>query len=227
MALTAYIGKIVAEEITTDALYAAFAELIVLKAGTITADNIQTDALAAELARITVLSCGSATFDRATVQHLVSEAMNLEYGVAGQVFIKNLAVEYAQMIGATIGNPSSAGAREGASALTASAYCAEYGIELTAGHYDQLREFYEQGITDDMLRYAVDESVANSKPGWAYVRKCVDAWISKGYKTLDQVKAAKKAEAPKGCQDPPNKPPDRDAPPAPKPRFFSEGWDKK
>ena len=104
VALTAHIGEIVAGKITTDALYAAFAELIALKAGTITADNITTDSLAAELARITVLSCGSATFDRATVQHLVSEAMNLEYGVAGQVFIKNLAVEYAQMIGATIGN---------------------------------------------------------------------------------------------------------------------------
>ena len=104
VALTAHIGEIVAGEITTDALYAAFAELIALKAGTITADNITTDSLAAELARITVLSCGSATFDRATVTHLVSEAMNLEYGVAGQVFIKNLAVEYAQMIGATIGN---------------------------------------------------------------------------------------------------------------------------
>ena len=104
VALTAHIGEIVAGEITTDALYAAFAELIALKAGTITADNITTDALAAELARITVLSCGSATFDRATVTHLVSEAMNLEYGVAGQVFIRNLAVEYAQMIGATIGN---------------------------------------------------------------------------------------------------------------------------
>lgn len=104
VALTAHIGEIVAGEITTDALYAAFAELIALKAGTITADNITTDSLAAELARITVLSCGSATFDRATVKHLVSEAMNLEYGVAGQVFIKNLAVEYAQMVGATIGN---------------------------------------------------------------------------------------------------------------------------
>ena len=104
VALTAHIGEIVAGEITTDALYAAFAELIALKAGTITADNISTDSLAAELARITVLSCGSATFDRATVTHLVSEAMNLEYGVAGQVFIKNLAVEYAQMVGATIGN---------------------------------------------------------------------------------------------------------------------------
>ena len=93
-----------AGEITTDALYAAFAELIALKAGTFTADNITTDSLAAELARITVLSCGSATFDKATIQHLVAEAMNLEYGVAGQVFIKNLAVEYAQMVGATIGN---------------------------------------------------------------------------------------------------------------------------
>lgn len=120
-----------------------------------------------------------------------------------------------------------AGAREGNSGMPAAAYCAEYGIELTAGHYDQLREFYEQGITDDMLRYAVDESVANSKPGWAYVRKCVDAWIIKGFKTLDEVKAAKKAEGSKGNQDPPGKPPDRDAPPAPKPRFFSEGWNKK
>ena len=104
VALTAHINEIVAGKITTDALYAAFAELIALKAGTITADNITTDTLAAELARITVLSCGSATFDRATVTHLVSEAMNLEFGVAGQVFIRNLAVEYAQMIGATIGN---------------------------------------------------------------------------------------------------------------------------
>lgn len=104
VALTAHIDEIVAGEITTDALYAAFAELIALKAGTITADNISTDSLAAELARITVLSCGSATFDKATIQHLVAEAMNLEYGVAGQVFIKNLAVEYAQMVGATIGN---------------------------------------------------------------------------------------------------------------------------
>ena len=104
VALTAHIGEIVAGKVTTDALYAAYAEMIALKAGTITADNITTDTLAAELARITVLSCGSATFDRATVKHLVSEAMNLEYGVAGQVFIRNLAVEYAQMIGATIGN---------------------------------------------------------------------------------------------------------------------------
>ena len=104
VALTAHINEIVAGKLTTDALYAAYADLIALKAGTITADNIETDALAAELARITVLAAGSASFDRATIQHLVAQAMNLEFGVAGQVFIKNLAVEYAQMVGATIGN---------------------------------------------------------------------------------------------------------------------------
>lgn len=102
-ALTARIQDIAAEKLTTDELYAAYAEMIALKVGTITADNIQTDSLAAELARITVLAAGTAEFDRATIQHLVAAAMNLEYGTAGQVFIKNLAVEYAQMVGATIG----------------------------------------------------------------------------------------------------------------------------
>ena len=102
-ALTARIQEIVAQKLTTDELYAAYAEMITLKVGSITASNIQTDALAAELARITVLAAATATFDKATIQHLVAAAMNLEYGVAGQVFIKNLAVEYAQMIGATIG----------------------------------------------------------------------------------------------------------------------------
>jgi len=102
-ALTARIQEIVAQKLTADELYASYADLIALKAGTINADNIETDALAAELARITVLAAGTATFDKATIQHLVAQAMNLEYGVAGQVFIQNLAVEYAQMVGAAIG----------------------------------------------------------------------------------------------------------------------------
>lgn len=102
-ALTARIQDIVSEKLTTDELYAAYAEMLALKVGSITADNIKTDALAAELARITVLTAGTADFDRATVQHLVAQALNLEFGTAGQVFIKNLAVEYAQMVGAAIG----------------------------------------------------------------------------------------------------------------------------
>ena len=102
--MEATIRKITAETITTDTLVANMAKLFSLKVSQITAEDIETDELAAELARITVLICGSASFDKATIKHLVADAMNLEYGVAGQVFIKNLAVEYAQMVGATIGN---------------------------------------------------------------------------------------------------------------------------
>ena len=106
-AITALIGRfgeISTGKLTADALYTAYGEMLKLVATEITADNIETDELAAELARITVLIAGTAAFDAATIRHLVAEAMNLEYGVAGQVFIKNLAVEYAQMVGATIGN---------------------------------------------------------------------------------------------------------------------------
>ena len=101
--MEATIRKITAETITTDTLVANMAKLFSLKVSHITAEDIETDELAAELARITVLICGSASFDKATIKHLVADAMNLEYGVAGQVFIKNLAVEYAQMVGAAIG----------------------------------------------------------------------------------------------------------------------------
>lgn len=101
--------KLAAQAITADKIAAGAIDAISINAvkarlAEITAEDIETDELAAELARITVLIAGTATFDAATIRHLVSEAMNLEYGVAGQVFIKNLAVEYAQMVGAAIGN---------------------------------------------------------------------------------------------------------------------------
>lgn len=97
-------GAITADHIQAGTLDAVVIEAVTAKIKTIVAESINTDELAAELARINVLIAGSATFDKATIKHLVAEAMNLEYGVAGQVFIKNLAVEYAQMVGATIGN---------------------------------------------------------------------------------------------------------------------------
>ena len=101
--------KLAASSVTAEKLEAGSVDAHIVNAvagrfGTIDAGNINTDELAAELARITVLVAGTASFDRATVQHLVAQAMNLEFGTAGQVFIRNLAVEYAQMVGAAIGN---------------------------------------------------------------------------------------------------------------------------
>lgn len=102
--INATIEKIKSEEITTDELYAAIAEIVALKVGALTAESIETDSLAAALAKFTVLTAGTAEFDKTTIQHLVAQAMNLQFGSMEQVFIKNLAVEYAQMVGATIGN---------------------------------------------------------------------------------------------------------------------------
>ena len=89
---------------TINSLKSDSIEATTAKIQSLTAQDIATDSLAAALAAFTVITCGAATFDAATIQHLVANSMNLEYGAAGQVFIRNLAVEYAQMIGASIGN---------------------------------------------------------------------------------------------------------------------------
>lgn len=100
----ATIKKLTVGTLKTDALSVAFAEIIGLKVGSLTASDIATDRLAAALAAFTVITAGTAEFDRATVGHLVSKALNLEFGTADEVFIKNLRVAYAQMVQATIGN---------------------------------------------------------------------------------------------------------------------------
>lgn len=97
-------GSITAEKIAAGALDAAVLEAMIAKVGSLTADDIATDRLAAALAAFTVLAAGTAEFDRATVAHLVSRALNLEFGTMDEVFIRNLSVQYAQMVGAAIGN---------------------------------------------------------------------------------------------------------------------------
>lgn len=102
--IDATIRKLTVGTLATDALSVAFADIIGLKVSSLTAADISTDRLAAALAAFTVVTAGTAEFDRATVQHLVSKALNLEFGTADEVFIKNLRVAYAQMVQATVGN---------------------------------------------------------------------------------------------------------------------------
>lgn len=97
-------GCVTAEKIAAGAIDAQSLEAITAKIESLTAGDISADRLAAALAAFTVLSAGTAEFDRATVQHLVANALNLQFGVANEVFIKNLRVAYGQMVEATIGN---------------------------------------------------------------------------------------------------------------------------
>ena len=101
-------GKLAATEADVEYLKSneAFVEhlnAITAKINEVVAGKITTDEFYAALADITVLAAGTATFDKATVKHLVAQAMNLEYGVGEQVFIKNLTVEFAQMVSASVG----------------------------------------------------------------------------------------------------------------------------
>ena len=87
-ALTAHINKIVAGNITTDELYAAFAEIITLRVKSITADKIETDELYAALADIILLraeqiTAGSIETDKLAAQYaeiisLLVESINAE-----------------------------------------------------------------------------------------------------------------------------------------------------
>ena len=91
--------KLAANTISAGMLSAMNAVIQQLDAG-----HVEAQTLEAAFATLAVLEAGSASFDRATVAHLVAEALNLQFGTAGNVFIQNLQVAYAQMVSAAIGN---------------------------------------------------------------------------------------------------------------------------
>lgn len=95
--------SVTAKKIAAGVIETGSLEAVTAKIQKLTASDIETDSLAAALAAFTVVTAGTANFDQATVAHLVAQAMNLEFGTADQVFIRNLAVQYAQMVGAAIG----------------------------------------------------------------------------------------------------------------------------
>lgn len=75
-----------------------------LEAGVISAGTVATDALSATFGYIASLSGKYGSFDFETVKNLVAQAMVLQEGSAGYMYITNLAATYAQAVNATIGN---------------------------------------------------------------------------------------------------------------------------
>lgn len=103
-AVEANIQKIAAGEIKADELIAAVADIVALHVKDLDAASITADRLAAALAQFSVITAGSAEFDRETVRHLISQALQVEDAVGENVFIKNLAIDYAQIVRANVGN---------------------------------------------------------------------------------------------------------------------------
>lgn len=97
-------GAVTADKIAAGAIDTVSLEAVTGKIESLTASDISTDRLAAALAAFTVITAGAAYFDQTSIKHLVAQAMNLSFGTAGEVFIENLRVKYAQMVSATVGN---------------------------------------------------------------------------------------------------------------------------
>ncbi len=108
VAIRAEIRKLVAGEITTDQLYADLAEIAVAQITTANIGNANIDwaqigKLTAEIAEIISIAAKNGDFDFARIKELLAEALILEEGVAGSVYIKNLAATQASFVGAVIG----------------------------------------------------------------------------------------------------------------------------
>lgn len=103
-AVTARFGEIAAGEITTDELYAAIAKIMALEVGSITAENIETDALAAVLGEFVKIYADYAGLDFATIKDLTADEFIFRLGVAGELYIDQLAVTSANIIAAVLGD---------------------------------------------------------------------------------------------------------------------------
>lgn len=60
---------------------------------------------------------------------------------------------------------------------------------MTAGNWEELRSYLEDGLDMPLIRYAVDEAAAQGKRTWAYVRRILDRYVTSGIRTVEQAKA--------------------------------------
>jgi len=63
---------------------------------------------------------------------------------------------------------------------------------LTPGNWESLREVATEGMTEDMIRLAVDTANAQGVRTFAYVQSVLDRWIVDGLRTPDDVREAEK-----------------------------------
>lgn len=60
---------------------------------------------------------------------------------------------------------------------------------MSAGNWEELRSFLDDGLDMPLIRHAVDEAAAQGKRTWAYVRRILARYITSGIRTVEQAKA--------------------------------------
>ena len=77
-------------------------------------------------------------------------------------------------------------ARDGGDGFVA--YLTSNLMHMSPGNMEELREMMAQGMTDDLVRYAVDLACGRNIRTWAYVRGILDRWICGEIRTLAEAK---------------------------------------
>lgn len=84
---------------------------------------------------------------------------------------------------------------------TLEAYCARNLAHMSPGNYQEL-EHYRPDLSEEMIRHAIDDACGHSARSWAYVRKILNEYIRKGYKSLgDVLVSEQKNDSGKQSQD--------------------------
>lgn len=102
-ALTAYLQEVIAGSVTTDALYAALAEINKATIGTADIDWANIDRLTAVIAELSSAEIGTADIDWAHIKDLATDTAIITQGVGGRLMISRLAVTEANLVSLTTG----------------------------------------------------------------------------------------------------------------------------
>lgn len=63
---------------------------------------------------------------------------------------------------------------------------------MTPGNYEELRSYLDDGVSMDLVRYAVDEAAAYGVRTWAYVRRVLNRCLTAGAFTADKARELQK-----------------------------------
>ena len=80
------------------------------------------------------------------------------------------------------------------------AYITNNLTHMSAGNMEELREMMADGMTDELVRYAVDIACGRNIRTWAYVRGILDRWICGEIHTLAEAKEESRRKSDATCR---------------------------
>lgn len=65
-------------------------------------------------------------------------------------------------------------------------------LSLSSGNWEDMRQFMDDGMPPDLVRYGIDQATAQGKSTWAYVQGILNRWLVDGIRTVGAAKEAEK-----------------------------------